>query len=259
MRISLARPMKTLKKAETAKFSLLSVLGTINVADLALMRLWDDLRWSVAPSHRVRRMMWINRAAGLAAGVALGALAIRLVETRVLGRTNGHSHQEQPSTMLLDAEKKIERFGQKLADRGKQALEESIGSTGQQAGRSSDCGDSSPSYESRRAKAATTSDEPGDLDLRVGDVLAELNIPQAESQIADVPHVSEGMKVVDFEGVDIGRVKSVEDDTFILSRPKGDDLRVPKDVGLRVEGTILYLRTDANQVHRQGWEAMPAD
>lgn len=258
MRISIARPLKAAKKAEMNKLDLMAFLGSIKAAELVLTRVLDDARWNMAPSRRVRRMIWINRAAGLVAGVALGALATRLAETRVMGRTNGHDTQEQPSTLLLDAEKKIERFGQKLADRDKQAMT-GKSSARQQAERTGHCDDGAQASARGEVGAVAASDEPGDLDNRLGDMLAELNIPQAASQIANIPNLSEGMKVVDFEGVDIGRVKVVEDDTFILSRPKGDDLRVPKDAGLRVEGTLLYLRTDANQVHRQGWEAIPAD
>jgi hypothetical protein len=247
MKNPIARPFKTLKKTETRKFGLLAALGAIKAVEFAITRGFDNLRWSVAPSSRVRRMMWLNRAAGLVAGVALGALTTRLAEARVTGRANGHSGQEQANPLLMDAEKKIERFGQKLAERGKQTME-SKGSAG-----------SGSSFSSGSRSAGAATDAPGDLDYRVGDVLAELGIPQANRQVADVPKLSDGMKVVDFDGVDIGRVKSVEEGTFILSRPKGDDLRVPRDAALRVEGTILYLRTDANQVHRQGWEAIPTD
>lgn len=69
------------------------------------------------------------------------------------------------------------------------------------------------------------------------------------------PAISNGMKVVGFDGVDVGRVQEVEDEYFILDRPKGSDLRVPKDALARVEGTVAYLRVAANRVVQQGWES----
>jgi hypothetical protein len=73
---------------------------------------------------------------------------------------------------------------------------------------------------------------------------------------ASGPAISPGMKVVGFDGVDIGRVQEVEEDAFILDRPKGSDLRVPKDAVARVEGTVAYLRVAANRVVQQGWTSM---
>lgn len=249
-----ARPAKAVKKVEVAKFGILAGLATIKALPFVITRMWDDLRWSVVPSRRVKRMMWTNRIAGLALGAAIGALATYVVETRVMGRSNGHSGQEQASTMLKDVEKKVARYGREVAERGQQVAESARSTVQQSEGSSSRSGSASSS-----SGQSATSSGGNDLDYRVDDVLAGMTQRQTESQVADLPNISEGMKVVDFDGVDIGRVKAIESDTFVLSRPKGDDLRVPKNAGLRVEGTILYLRTDANQVHRQGWESVPVD
>lgn len=66
--------------------------------------------------------------------------------------------------------------------------------------------------------------------------------------------LSNGMKVVAFDGTDIGRVQEVREDVFVLDRPKGSDLLVPLTEVARIEGTVAYLRIDTGQVTKMGWE-----
>jgi len=82
---------------------------------------------------------------------------------------------------------------------------------------------------------------------------------EAAAASADTWTLSSGMKVVAFDGTDIGRVKDVREDGFVLSRPRGSDLLAPPDSVYKVEDTLVYLRIKANQVARQGWESLPAE
>jgi hypothetical protein len=66
--------------------------------------------------------------------------------------------------------------------------------------------------------------------------------------------LSDGMKVVGFDGTDIGRVQEVREDVFVLDRPKGSDLLVPLTEVARIEGTVAYLRIDADRLVKMGWE-----
>jgi hypothetical protein len=66
--------------------------------------------------------------------------------------------------------------------------------------------------------------------------------------------LSNGMKVVAFDGTDIGRVQEVREDVFVLDRPKGSDLLVPMDQVARIEGTVAYLRIDVGQLPKMGWD-----
>ncbi len=68
-----------------------------------------------------------------------------------------------------------------------------------------------------------------------------------------MPNVIPGMKVVGVHGHHIGRVKRVEENRFVLIRPKSPDLEVPMDACMRVEGDVVWLRVNATEVHRQGW------
>ncbi len=82
---------------------------------------------------------------------------------------------------------------------------------------------------------------------------------EAAAASAETWTLSSGMKVVAFDGTDIGRVKDVREDGFVLSRPRGADLLAPLDSVYKVEDTLVYLRIKANQVARQGWESLPAE
>ncbi len=66
--------------------------------------------------------------------------------------------------------------------------------------------------------------------------------------------LSNGMKVVAFDGTDIGRVQEVREDMFVLDRPRGADLLVPLTEVARIEGTVAYLRIEVGQVAKMGWE-----
>lgn len=76
---------------------------------------------------------------------------------------------------------------------------------------------------------------------------------EAEEQARELG-LSEGMKVVAFDGTDIGRVQEVREDVFVLNRPKGSDLLVPLTEVARIEGTVAYLRIEAGRVVKMGWE-----
>ncbi|MGE5601970.1 MAG: DUF2171 domain-containing protein [Nitrososphaerales archaeon] len=67
--------------------------------------------------------------------------------------------------------------------------------------------------------------------------------------------LSNGMKVVAFDGTDIGRVQEVREDVFVLNRPKGSDLLVPLSEVARIEGTVAYLRIEADRVVKMGWQS----
>jgi ElaB/YqjD/DUF883 family membrane-anchored ribosome-binding protein len=109
--------------------------------------------------------------------------------------------------------------------------------------------------------------EPGaEQAVDVADMIAAI-VPGVESDgdqglvsvdapVTEVPAVSIGMKVVAFDGTDIGRIKDVREDGFVLSRPRGGDLLAPLDSVYKVEDTLVYLRIKANQVARQGWETV---
>ncbi len=75
-----------------------------------------------------------------------------------------------------------------------------------------------------------------------------------------MPNISTGMKVVGVNGHNVGRVKGVEEDFFVLDRPKAADLAVPFDACMKVEGDVVWLRVEATEVYHQGWqEARAAD
>lgn len=78
----------------------------------------------------------------------------------------------------------------------------------------------------------------------------EVGQPAAKGEIK----VSDGMKVVAFDGTDIGRVQEVREEVFVLDRPRGADLLVPMDQVARIEGTVVYLRVETGQVSKMGWE-----
>jgi hypothetical protein len=77
--------------------------------------------------------------------------------------------------------------------------------------------------------------------------------PQGEIKVSD------GMKVVAFDGTDIGRVQEVREEVFVLDRPRGADLLVPMDQVARIEGTVVYLRIETGQVSKMGWEKAGTD
>lgn len=84
----------------------------------------------------------------------------------------------------------------------------------------------------------------------------ETPVAAAPAQAAEAAEakVSNGMKVVAFDGTDIGRVQETREDVFVLDRPKGADLLVPLDQVARIEGTVVYLRIEMGQLTKMGWE-----
>ena len=103
--------------------------------------------------------------------------------------------------------------------------------------------------------------EPGaEQAVDVAEIIAEI-VPDVETtgEAAAAAALSSGMKVVAIDGTDIGRVKDVREDGFVLSRPRGADLLAPLDGVYKVEDTLVYLRIKANQVARQGWESLPTE
>lgn len=109
--------------------------------------------------------------------------------------------------------------------------------------------------------------EPGaeqavDLDELIASIIPASqgdNGAVTSASAAEMPAVSTGMKVVAFDGTDVGRVKALREDGFVLSRPRGEDLLAPLDSVYKVEGTLVYLRFEINQLHRQGWESLPSE
>lgn len=90
----------------------------------------------------------------------------------------------------------------------------------------------------------------------ISEVVEEVEQVQEEAQEqARELGLSNGMKVVAFDGTDIGRVQEVREAVFVLDRPKGSDLLVPLTEVARIEGTVAYLRIDIGQVIKMGWEA----
>jgi hypothetical protein len=82
--------------------------------------------------------------------------------------------------------------------------------------------------------------------------------PAPEQSGPAVIKVSDGMKVVAFDGTDIGRVQEVREEVFVLDRPRGADLLVPMDQVARIEGTVVYLRVEVGQVSKMGWQKADA-
>jgi hypothetical protein len=63
-----------------------------------------------------------------------------------------------------------------------------------------------------------------------------------------------GMQVIGLEGSNVGRVKKMGENHFILDRPKAPDIFVPMDAVLEVRnGSQVVLRIPSTLVHLQGW------
>jgi hypothetical protein len=109
------------------------------------------------------------------------------------------------------------------------------------------------------AVSETEMADQGATDAPAADSMDEgaVDAPAGESEPAAAPSgalkVSDGMKVVAFDGTDIGRVQETREDVFVLDRPRGADLLVPMDQVARIEGTVVYLRVETGQVAKMGW------
>jgi hypothetical protein len=105
----------------------------------------------------------------------------------------------------------------------------------------------------QEAPIATGLDE--ETQAAINDAAEEVERVEAEvREEASKLGLSNGMKIVAFDGTDIGRVQEVREEVFVLDRPKGPDLLVPLTEVARIEGTVAYLRIDVGQVPKMGWE-----
>ena len=102
---------------------------------------------------------------------------------------------------------------------------------------------------------AAGSDPDKDTQAAINEAVEEVERAQEETlEEARNLGLSNGMKVVAFDGTNIGRVQEVREDVFVLDRPKGSDLLVPLTELARIEGTVAYLRVEADRVSKMGWE-----
>ncbi len=109
------------------------------------------------------------------------------------------------------------------------------------------------------SEATRLEDFASDLDkdtrAAINEAIEEVEAVQEEAlEEARDLGLSNGMKVVGFEGTDIGRVQEVREDVFVLDRPKGADLLVPLTEVARIEGTVAYLRIEADRLTKMGWQ-----
>lgn len=119
----------------------------------------------------------------------------------------------------------------------------------------------SPAREIEVNQAPKTETPANDFDKEtqaaIDDAVQEVErVEQEQREEARELGLSNGMKVVAFDGTDIGRVQEVREDAFVLDRPKGSDLLVPLTELARIEGTVAYLRIDVGQVTKMGWEKL---
>jgi hypothetical protein len=175
----------------------------------------------------------IGRLGGLVIGLGLGALVIYLLD----------QNRERLDREAEEQAEKAYKAGERLARSMAQIKTAEVGENGRVA--------SSPeSFAASETQERSTQT----VEQMISELTAGIENEPIERE--DAARISNGMKVVAIDGVDIGRVKEVEDGSFILSRPQGSDLRVPLDAFYKLEGTIVYLRFEANQIIRQGWEAV---
>jgi hypothetical protein len=203
-------------------------------------------------------------------GVAVGALAVAVVvrrmdrraaaeRLRAAGTRAGESAQKigakvSPAVAALGS-----KAGE-LAGQVKEQLRPSNGRHGDE-GQAPEYSLPTPSVEgaldearqrlSAEANAAASDAGAVNPEAAAGEAAtSEVGQPAAKGEIK----VSDGMKVVAFDGTDIGRVQEVREEVFVLDRPRGADLLVPMDQVARIEGTVVYLRVETGQVSKMGWE-----
>lgn len=189
--------------------------------------------------------------------------------TRVIGSRVGETAQGLGGRVGELAGPAGERLSQ-VVSTVKERASEVVQQVREQSEHSADVAVEHFSDVSERAREAASrltvsSDEPGaglssETRAAIDDVVTEAEqvVEQATEQAteqAGAVKVSNGMKVVDLDGVDIGRVQEVREDVFVLNRPKGSDLLVPLDEVARIEGTIVYLRVEADRVMKMGWRS----
>lgn len=223
---------------------------------------------------------------GVVLGVAVGLFAavwllrrmdrqaaaerLRTAGSRVAGATQGVTNRVGEATQGLSgkagaiAGQASERVGQVVQNMGSRAN----GVVHQVRGQADPSADGA---KQRLSEPAAPPQEAASEETPRADAFAsDLNqdtreaIEQAVSQVEQAQEetlqearalgLSDGMKVVAFDGTDIGRVQEVREDVFVLDRPKGKDLLVPLTEVARIEGTVAYLRVEADRVTKMGWE-----
>jgi hypothetical protein len=106
-----------------------------------------------------------------------------------------------------------------------------------------------------KPKAEAASDLDKDTQAAINEAAEEARRVEDEAlEAAQKLGLSNGMKVVAFDGTDLGRVQEVRERGFVLDRPKGSDLLVPLTEVARIEGTVAYLRIDVGQLTKMGWD-----
>lgn len=67
------------------------------------------------------------------------------------------------------------------------------------------------------------------------------------------PQVNVGMQVVGTDGGNIGTVKEVRDNDFLVNIPKHRDVYVPYNAVQNVTGNTVALNIPSNQINNMGW------
>ena len=67
------------------------------------------------------------------------------------------------------------------------------------------------------------------------------------------PQVNVGMQVVGTDGGNIGTVKEVRDNDFLVNIPMHRDVYVPYNAIQNVTGNTVALNIPSNQVNNMGW------
>ncbi len=152
--------------------------------------------------------------------------------------SNGRHGEEAPTEYTLPTPPATEEARTQDLDEARQRL-------------SAESGDAT-----RAAEAALPEPPAAEAETAPTEASASEEAPAGERDQAGQGEikVSNGMKVVAFDGTDIGRVQEVREEVFVLDRPRGADLLVPMDQVARIEGTVVYLRIEVGQVTKMGWE-----
>jgi hypothetical protein len=208
---------------------------------------------------------------GLILGAAVGILAavwlirkidreaaaekLRAAGTRVGETTQGLA--DKAGTLTDKAAAVTSLAGERVGQALHQIRGQSNGTIAEAKLRLSDATSPAREIEIRHAPEgdAATSDFDKDTQAAIDEAVEQVERVQEEAlEEARALGLSNGMKVVAFDGTDIGRVQEVREVVFVLDRPKGPDLLVPLTEVARIEGTVAYLRIDVGQVSKMGWE-----
>lgn len=63
----------------------------------------------------------------------------------------------------------------------------------------------------------------------------------------------EGMEVMSADGLTLGKIRGIRQDDFLLDRLMARDLSGPTGAIQKVQGNLVMLNVDANQIDNQGW------